>query len=74
MNEQEFVKQFIEELDTSVKEYNIDSKLNSFIEWDSLGRMVITSWLNDNFNCKIKIEETVKASTIRDLYNKVKEL
>jgi len=71
MKEQEFVKQFIEEIDTTANGIKIDTELKSIEEWDSMGIMLITSWMTDNFDVDIKIEEVKKMLTIKELFDKI---
>ena len=71
MKEQEFVELFVEELDVVANDVKIDTDLGSLEEWNSMGIMLITSWLTDNFSIDIQIEDVKQMKVIRDLYDKV---
>ena len=72
MTEKEFIELFATELDTAVENLSISTELNSILEWDSLGRMVVTSWIQDTYESEVTIEEITKMKTIKDIMNVIK--
>jgi acyl carrier protein len=72
MEKQEFLKRFIEELNPEFKDITLETSLDSIEEWDSLGVMVITSWLNDEFKFNLEPKEIKTYSTILEIFNLIK--
>ena len=71
----QFLVLFIEELeDTKPEEVNINSDFKNLEEWDSLVALSIISMIDEEFEVLLTGNDMMNASTITDLYERVKEL
>ena len=71
----EFLVLFIEELeDTNPEEISIDTNFKSIDEWDSLVALSIISMIDEEFEVLLTGNDMMNASTIAELYERVKEL
>ena len=71
----EFLVLFIEELeDTNPEEVTVDTDFKSLDEWDSLVALSVISMIDEEFEVLLTGNDMMKAKTITDLYERIRQL
>ncbi|MGG3284294.1 acyl carrier protein [Paenibacillus solani] len=68
----EFVKEFEEILTLEAGTITLDSKLNDIDEWDSLTKIALSVFLEDEFNIHLEQRELDSLESLGDIVEKVK--
>ena len=72
MDEKEFLKVMQEDILDIKYKITMETELEEFADWDSLGVIDFIAMANDVYGKKIKRTDVVNAKTCRDLYNLIK--
>lgn len=71
---EEFVALFAEQFDdTDVNEFKAETRFRDIDEWSSIIGLSIIAMVDEEFEVALKADDMKKATTIRDLYDIVKE-
>ena len=69
MNKEEFLKE-IENILQSDNQLSFNTELSEIEEWDSLSRMTLMVFLQNNFNIKVTLSELQELKTVNDIAQK----
>ncbi len=67
MSTEEFLKAF-KNLIQSNTHFDLSSNLSEITEYDSLSKLVLMAYLNDNFKIKISAQEITSLQTVNDIF------
>lgn len=68
MNKEQFLNDFIKILQTD-EEVTMNSVLEDLEDWDSLGSISVSAYLDKTFNKKVKVSDINECTTVEDIYN-----
>ena len=67
MSTEEFLKAFKNMIQSNTH-FDLSSNLSEITEYDSLSKLVLMAYLNDNFKIKISAQEITSLQTVNDIF------
>jgi len=70
MKVEDFITAIKEELEIE-EQFDVKTPFNSLEIWDSLARLVIVSYVDEQFKLQMKTDDFKSVATVEDLINKI---
>ncbi|AOW17236.1 hypothetical protein LPB03_07050 [Polaribacter vadi] len=71
MKKKEFLERFQEELEIEETEIKFKTVIKNLDEWDSMGAMILISFVTNEFNVTLNAEDINSLTTIQSLIERI---
>ena len=73
VNLEEFIKKFAEGIEEDPEKMDIETKLDSLLGWDSLGKVTFSAMVMSEYGISLSGDDLEKCKTINDLLDLIKK-